>query len=81
MPLDRQRESFHLLLRLIRRDFRFESKEEARRFFTRLTELYKNLNYSAPGHPDFERYRNEIESLAFGPDGAAGTDAGGSEDP
>jgi V/A-type H+-transporting ATPase subunit A len=81
MPLERQRESFHLLLRLIRRDFRFESKEEARRFFTRLTELYKNLNYSAPGHPDFERYRNEIESLAFGPDGAAGTDAGGSEDP
>jgi V/A-type H+/Na+-transporting ATPase subunit A len=81
MPLERQRESFHLLLRLIRRDFRFDSKEEARRFFTRLTELYKNLNYSAPGHPDFERYRNEIESLAFGPDGAAGTDAGGSGDP
>jgi len=66
MPLERQRESFHLLSRILRWDHHFESKDEARTFFTKLTELYKNLNYSAEGHPDFERYRREIESMAFG---------------
>jgi V/A-type H+-transporting ATPase subunit A len=66
VPLKRQQESFSLLLRILKRDYHFEDKDEARSFFTKLTELYKNLNYSAPDHPDFERYRREIEQLAFG---------------
>ena len=30
----------------------------------RLTNLYKNWNYSAPGSTEFDRYRKEIVELA-----------------
>ena len=64
MSRERQQESFALLMDLIDRDYTFEGKEEARDFFTRLTGLYKNWNYSAPETAEFERYRKEIEELA-----------------
>ena len=47
MPLDRQLESFHLAKSLIQREYGFKDKDEARRMFTRITGLYKNLNFSA----------------------------------
>ena len=62
-PIERQRQSLGLLQTMIRPDYAFSSKDEARAFFTRLTELYKNLNYTAPDHPDFERYRTAIHEL------------------
>ena len=64
MPQARQIESFDLLAELVERDFEFESTETAREFFTRLTGLYKNLNYSAPGSLEYKRYRGEIDQLA-----------------
>ena len=62
-PLDRQIESFALLRTLVGRDYRFTDRDEARGFFTRLTGLYRNLNYSAPGTAEYRRYRNEIDAL------------------
>jgi len=64
VPRERQMESFTLLKGLIDSEFEFQGKEEARTFFTRLTNLYKNWNYSAPDSPDFNRYRQEIIDLA-----------------
>jgi V/A-type H+-transporting ATPase subunit A len=63
MPRKRQLESFNLLKRLILQDYRFKDKDDAREFFTRLTSLYKNYNYSAPDTPDYARYLQEIREL------------------
>ena len=64
MPQARQQESFAFLKDLIERRYTFHTKDEARDFFTRVTGLYKNWNYSAPDTPAYERYRKEIEELA-----------------
>lgn len=64
MSRERQQESFSLLMDLIDRDFSFTGKDEARDFFTRLTGLYKNWNYSAIDTPEFKSYRDEIETMA-----------------
>ncbi len=64
MPGDRQLLSFRLLKRLIDTDYDFKDKDQVRDFFTKLTGLYKNWNYSGKDSPEFERYHLEIESLA-----------------
>ena len=64
MPLDRQLESFQLLKKLIQQRYQFEDKDSARQMFTKITGLYKNLNYSPRTSPEYERYRREIEELA-----------------
>lgn len=61
---ERQLESFRLLKGLIDTSYNFKDKEEARGFFTELTSLYKNWNYSASGSTEFDRYRKEIVDLA-----------------
>ena len=64
VPRERQLESFMLLKGLIQREYRFTDKDEAREFFTRVTGLYKNFNYSPQDSPEYGRYRQEIEDLA-----------------
>jgi V/A-type H+-transporting ATPase subunit A len=64
MSLERQQESFQLLKGLIEAEYRFKDKDAARDFFTRLTGIYKNLNYSPEESAEYERYRQEIEKLA-----------------
>ena len=63
MPRERQLESFKLLKDLIDREYAFPDRNAARDFFTRLTGLYKNLNYSPPGSADAQRYQKEIQDL------------------
>jgi V/A-type H+/Na+-transporting ATPase subunit A len=63
-PRDRQKTSFSLLKALIDAEYRFVSKDQAREFFTQLTGIYKNWNYSAPGTSDYENYWSEIKALA-----------------
>ncbi len=69
METERQKESFRLVRRLIERDYHFKNKEQARAFFTRLTGLYKNLNFAATGSVDYQRYLAEIEELEISHDG------------
>ena len=38
-------------------------RDDAREFFTRLTSLYKNWNYSPAGSEDYRRYKEEIATL------------------
>lgn len=64
MPLDRQKESFLLVLDLVDRTYTFTDKEHARSYFTRLTGLYKNLNYAPYQTNDYERLMGEIRTLA-----------------
>jgi V/A-type H+-transporting ATPase subunit A len=66
MSLERQLESFRLVRGIIDRELRFDDKEKAREFFTRLTGLYKNLNYSAAGTAEFADYRRQIVELLGG---------------
>ncbi len=63
MSPERQKESFLLVRRLVERDYRFQDKEEARDYFTRLTGLFKNLNYSAYHSEEYQRFITEIEQL------------------
>lgn len=64
VPQDRQLESFRLLRNLIQREYTFTEKEQVRDFFTRLTGLYKNFNYSPFNSPDYSRYIKEINDFA-----------------
>jgi len=63
VPLERQNRMFESLYRLIGRNMRFDNKAQVREFFTRLTGLWKNLNYSSERSPEFERYLQQIEQL------------------
>lgn len=63
VPTSRQKDSFLLIKRLLERPYRFADKDQARKFFTTLTGLYKNLNYSPIDSEDYLRYLNEIHIL------------------
>ncbi|MCG6881370.1 MAG: V-type ATP synthase subunit A [Deltaproteobacteria bacterium] len=64
MPLKRQLESFKLVKELTDQTYVFGDKESARQMFTKITGLFKNLNYSTETSPEYERYHREIEDLA-----------------
>jgi len=63
VPLDRQKQMLLLLKRLIDRDRLFTDKDQVRDYFTRLTGLFRNLNYSRADSQDFESYLQQIEDL------------------
>ena len=60
---ERQKESFYFLKDIIEREYRFEGKNQAREFFTRLTGLYKNYNYSVAGSDEMRRFKDLIIEL------------------
>ncbi|MGK7874218.1 MAG: V-type ATP synthase subunit A [Xenococcaceae cyanobacterium] len=64
VPLERQKKSFDLVYDLINRQYQFEDKEAAREYFTRLTGLFKNLNYSQENSPPYDSYLKQIHELA-----------------
>jgi len=64
MSRQRQAESFRFLKSLIDNNYDFTDRDSVREFFTKVTSLYKNWNYSAPETAAYERYRNQIEELA-----------------
>lgn len=64
MPRSRQVESFRLLRDLVEADYAFESADEAREVFTRLTSRYRNLNYAAPDSPQYAALQAEIQEIA-----------------
>jgi V/A-type H+-transporting ATPase subunit A len=63
MSTERQQESFQLVQRLLSREYRFADKEQVRDYFTRLTGLFKNLNYAAPDSPEHADFLRQIEEL------------------
>jgi V/A-type H+/Na+-transporting ATPase subunit A len=63
VPIERQKQMFLLCKRLIDREYRFRDKTQVREFFTKLTGLFKNMNYSPAGSEDFNKYLSQIEEL------------------
>ncbi|MBX3423226.1 MAG: V-type ATP synthase subunit A [Pirellulaceae bacterium] len=59
----RQKEMFLLCKRLIDRHYQFRDKPQVLDFFTKLTGLFKNLNYSASDSADYRKYHSQIEEL------------------
>ena len=62
-PLERQRESLALVKKIVDSEYRFDDKEEVRSFFTRLTSVFRNLNYARSDSAEYTSLRSQIESL------------------
>jgi V/A-type H+-transporting ATPase subunit A len=63
MSRERQSESFRFLKQLIDNNYDFAERDTARDFFTELTSLYKNWNYSPYNSPEYARYKDEVTEL------------------
>jgi V/A-type H+-transporting ATPase subunit A len=63
MPLERQAQSFRFLKTIVDCHYDFADRDLAREFFTRLTSLYRNWNYSSPDSVEYGRYRTQISEL------------------
>jgi V/A-type H+-transporting ATPase subunit A len=63
VPLDRQREVFTLVHGLMQREYPFKDKQEAHRFFTQLTGLLKNMNYTPRNSEAYTGYLAQIDDL------------------
>ena len=61
--LQRQKGSFAKIYALIKRDYAFSDKDEARNFFTNLTGLFRNYNYAAEDTPDHDNLLQSIDAL------------------
>ncbi|NNF96415.1 MAG: V-type ATP synthase subunit A, partial [Halobacteria archaeon] len=62
-PIERQKQTFGLVYDLVTRAYQFETKDSARDYFTRLTGLFKNLNYAREDSPDHADYLQQINEL------------------
>jgi len=63
VPIVRQKASFLLCKRLIDRQYRFASNNDVRDYFTRLTGMFKNLNYAPMGSAEYDKYVAQIDAL------------------
>lgn len=63
VPIARQQQLFNLLLDIINKEYEFEEKIVARNFFTKLTSLLKNLNYSSLESDKYNSYYQQIIEL------------------
>ncbi len=64
VPRARQEEAFALMKDLITRDYQFKDKDEAREFFTKITGMFKNYNYSPTDSQAYKNYMQEMRALA-----------------
>jgi V/A-type H+-transporting ATPase subunit A len=62
-PRERQTDLFGLLERAVHALPEFADRDAARAHFTRLKQVFRNLNYSPADSDDFARWRVEIEGL------------------
>jgi V/A-type H+/Na+-transporting ATPase subunit A len=60
---ERQKENFLLVKRFIDREFAFDDKDQVREYFTRLTGLFKNLNYAPYESEEYQGYIGQIDGL------------------
>ena len=60
---ERQKALFGMVYAAAMRPYAFQDKAAARDYFTKLSGLYKNLNYAAAGSNDFQRIAKSIEDL------------------
>ena len=63
VPFERQKDAFGMIRDVIQRDYHFKNKEQARDFFTRLTGLFKNLNYAKQDSTDYHELVKQVGDL------------------
>ncbi len=61
--IERQKASFLLLWDIVRSDRHYQDKAEVRRWFSRMTDAFKNLNYSELNSDAYNKYRKQIDAL------------------
>jgi len=61
--VERQKTLFINLLDCLTTPREFSSKEKVRAHFTKLTGLFRNLNYSRLHSPDYRKYEDEIKTM------------------
>ena len=61
--IERQKHSFSLLVKIVDTSMVFQSKADTRRWFSRMTDTFKNLNYSQMNSEDHKKYLDQISSL------------------
>ena len=61
--VERQKTLFINLLGCLTTPREFSSKEKVRAHFTKLTGLFRNLNYSRLHSPDYRKYEDEIKTM------------------
>ncbi len=64
VPLGRQKESFELIVELVTQKYQFAGQEQARDYFTRLTGLFKNLNYARHDSNEYKTLLKQIRQLS-----------------
>jgi V/A-type H+-transporting ATPase subunit A len=65
VPMPRQKESFKKIGELLRLDYQFADQDAARNYFTRLTGLFKNLNYAPMNSGEYRELLQKIDALAL----------------
>lgn len=63
VPLERQKETFMLIIKIIGSDRKFTDQHQARDYFTRLTGLFKNLNYAGWNSTEYKQLWSKIEAM------------------
>lgn len=63
VSLERQKETFMLIIKLIQASHQFSDQNHARDYFTRLTGLFKNLNYAVWQSADYKQLLEKILAL------------------
>ncbi len=61
--IERQKQSFELLARIVDTTMTFAAKEDVRRWFNRLTDAFKNLNYAERDGDIFKGHWQQIDEL------------------
>jgi V/A-type H+-transporting ATPase subunit A len=61
VPFERQREQLELLKRFLDKSFSFDDKNEVRKYFTHVTGLFKNLNFTETETEEYRDLRERIE--------------------
>ena len=63
-PFERQKLVFDKLHSILTRSYAFDTKADARAYFTEMTRLWKNFHFAAPKTPEFKDLLGKIDSLS-----------------
>ncbi|MFT6907298.1 MAG: V/A-type H+-transporting ATPase subunit A [Oleiphilaceae bacterium] len=61
--IERQQESIKLLIKIINREITLNTKPKIREWFNRMTDCYRNLNYSTFQSDSYVEYMLQVDKL------------------
>ncbi|MDD2739101.1 MAG: V-type ATP synthase subunit A [Methylomonas lenta] len=63
VPLERQKATFLLIMKLLSTEYHFSDQSQIRDYFTRLTGLFKNMNYAVWQSSEYKQLLDKIANL------------------